>query len=31
MAAMVTECVLFEKCAEAEVIVERIILGEKNV
>jgi len=30
MAAMATECVLFEDCAEAEVTVVRMILVEKN-
>jgi hypothetical protein len=30
MAAMVTECVLFEECLEAEVTVVCVILVEKN-
>jgi len=30
MAAMVTECVLFEECAEAEVTVVPMILVAKN-
>jgi len=30
VAAMVTECVLFEECAEAEVTAVRTILVEKN-
>jgi len=30
LAAMVTECVVFEECAEAEVTVVRMILEAKN-